>query len=320
MTTMRAMAIDAPGGPEALRQTEVLRPVPVNAELLIRVVAAGINPIDAETRSGKGVSEAIEHWPAVLGYDFSGVVVQSPYESHPLQPGTEVFGMTTVPRCGGSYAEYVAVPALSVVRKPAGLSHVQAAAVPLAALTAWGLVVDLARAHDGQRMLVHGASGGVGHFAVQFAAYFGARVTATTSTRNVEWVESLGAMRVIDYTEERFEDVVSEMDVVIDLIGNGHDDTGTRSLPVLHRGGLIVNAPTGGWPTLVEDAAAHGVRATTYRVSPDGAALAVIARLLESGDVRVHVDEILPLCQAAEAHALLERGHTRGKIVLVADA
>ena len=320
MTTMRAMAIDAPGGPEAFRQTDVPRPVPVNAELLVRVVAAGINPIDAETRSGAGVSQAIEHWPAVLGFDFSGVVVQSPYESHPLQPGTEVFGVTTVPRCGGSYAEYVVVPALSVVRKPPRLSHVQAAAVPFAALTAWGLVVDLARAHDGQRMLVHGASGGVGHFAVQFATYFGSRVTATTSTRNVEWVESLGAIEVIDYTAERFEDVVSEVDVVIDLIGNVHEDTGTRSLPVLRRGGLIVNAPTGSWPTFLEEAAERGVRATTYQVAPDGAALSVIARLLESGDVRVHVDEVLPLCRAAEAHLLLERGHTRGKIVLVADA
>ncbi len=182
-------------------------PAPVLSELLVRVVAAGVNPIDAKTRSGAGVSGAIAGYPATLGFDFSGIVVRSPYESHPLPPGTPVFGMVPFPRSGGSYAEYAVVPSQSVARKPTSLSHVEAAGVPLAALTAWGLVVETAHAHEGQRMLIHAGSGGVGHFAVQFAAYFGAHVTATGSGRNASWLRELGASVVIDYTTTRFEDV-----------------------------------------------------------------------------------------------------------------
>ncbi len=316
MTTMRAMVIDRTGGPEVLHAAEVPRATKVNSELLVRVVAAGINPIDAKTRAGRGVSASIENWPAVLGFDFSGVVVEAPYESHPLQPGAEVFGMTTVPRSSGSYAEYVAVSTLSVCRKPSRLSHVEAAAVPLAALTAWGMVVDTAKAHEGQRMLVHAGSGGVGHFAVQFASYFGAHVIATGSSRNGSWLRELGAAEVIDYSAVRFDEVLSGVDAVIDLIGNVLDDTGSRSLSVMRPGGIIVNAPTGSWPTFVADATAAGVRATSYKVAPDGATLAVIARLLESGDVRVHVDGVFELDDAAAAHGQLELGHTRGKLVL----
>lgn len=316
MTMMRAVVIDRTGDPDELRIGQVPRPAKVNAELLVRVVAAGVNPIDAKTRAGRGVSAAIAGWPAVLGYDFSGVVVEAPYESHPLQPGTEVFGMTMAPRYGGSYAEYVAVSTLSVCRKPARLSHVEAAAIPLAALTAWGMVVDVAKAHEGQRMLIHAGAGGVGHFAVQFASYFGAHVIATGSTANVGWLRELGAAEVVDYTTTRFDEVLSGVDAVIDLIGNVHDATGIRSLTTMRPGGLIVNAPTGSWPTLVDDATAAGMRATTFKVAPDAASLAVIARLLDSGDLRVHVDRVFDLADAAAAHRHLELGHTRGKLVL----
>ncbi len=192
-----------------------------------------MNPVDAKTRAGSGVSAAIGEFPAVLGFDFSGIVVRAPYETHPLPAGTAVFGMAAFPRSGGTYAEYVVVPTLSVARKPTSLSHVEAAGVPLAALTAWGLVVETAHAHEGQRILIHAGSGGVGHFAVQFAAYFGAHVTATASGRNTSWLRELGASVVIDHTTTRFEDVVAAVDVVIDLIGNVHDETGTRSLSVI---------------------------------------------------------------------------------------
>src|SRR5690606_37824052 len=183
-------------------------------------------------------------------------------------------------------------------------------------LTAWGMVVDVAKAHQGQRMLIHAGSGGVGHFAVQFARYFGAHVIATGSARNQDWLRELGASEVIDYTATRFEDATSDIDVVIDLIGNVHDDTGSRSLSVLSPGGLIVNAPTGSWPTFLEEAAAAGVRATTYKVAPDGDTLSTISRLLESRDVRVFVDQVFDLSDVADAHRALESGHTRGKIVL----
>lgn len=314
--TMRAVVYDEPGTADVLREERMPVPTPVMSELLVRVVAAGLNPIDAKTRAGRGVSGEITDSPTGLGFDFSGVVVKSPFEAHPLQPGEQVFGMVSFPRSGGSYAEYVVVPSLSVARKPAALSHVEAAGVPLAALTAWGLVVETAHAHEGQRVLIHAGSGGVGHFAVQLAAYFGAHVTATGSERNLPWLRELGASVAVDYATTRFEDVVGEMDVVIDLVGNVHDDTGTRSLSVLRPGGLYVMVPTGGWPDYADAAAKAGVRATTYKVVPDGTVLATIGRLLESGAIQVYVDRVFDMADAAEAHAELERGHARGKLVL----
>ncbi len=316
MNTMRAMVMDATGGPEVLHPAQVPMPVRANAEFLVKVVAAGVNPIDTKTRSGRGAAPAIGSWPVVLGNDFSGIVVESSYEHHPFKVGDEVYGMTMVPRFGGAYAEYLTVPGMCLARKPRSLSHVEAAGVPLAALTAWGAVVDVAKAHEGQRMLIHAGAGGVGHFAVQFASFFGARVITTGSPRNADWLRELGAAEVIDYTATRFEDAVSDVDVVIDLIGNAADDTGTRSLAVLRRGGLLVNVPSGSWPTLAVDATQAGIRGTGYRVSADGATLAVISRLIESGDVRVFVDQVFDLEDAAAAHTALETGHTRGKVVL----
>jgi NADPH:quinone reductase-like Zn-dependent oxidoreductase len=315
MSTMRAVVVEGAGDPDVLRLTEVERPSTTNSEFLVKVIAAGVNPIDAKTRAGRGVSSLLTY-PAVLGNDFSGIVISSPYEGHPIKPGDEVYGMAQVPRNGGTYAEFVSVPSMSIARKPKALSHVEAAAVPLAALTAWGMVVELAKAHEGQRILIHAGAGGVGHFAVQFARFFGAWVIATGSTRNLGWLSELGANEVIDYTATRFDELVENVDVVIDLIGNVHDNTGSRSLSVLRPGGLIVNAPTGSWSTFIDDATAAGMRASHYKVSADGSTLAVISRLLESGDVRVFVDQVFPLDQAAEAHRALEGGHTRGKMVL----
>ncbi|GAB3617216.1 NADP-dependent oxidoreductase [Okibacterium endophyticum] len=313
--TMLAAVIDEPGPAEQLHLATVDTPVPYLSEVVVRVVAAGLNPIDAKTRAGRGVSSGLVY-PAVLGFDFSGVVVKSPFEAHPLAPGTEVYGMSSLPRAGGSYAQYVTASSLSLARKPASLSHVEAAGVPLAALTAWGMVVEIAKAHRGQRMLVHAGSGGVGHFAVQFARYFGAHVIATASSRNLDWLRELGASEAIDYTSTRFEDVVHDVDVVIDLIGNAAEHTGSRSLGVLKPGGLIINAPTGSWPEFLDEAEAAGARATTFKLAPDGDTLSTVSRLLESGDVRVFVDQIFPLGEAAAAHRALETGHTRGKIVL----
>ncbi|MBM7831842.1 NADPH:quinone reductase-like Zn-dependent oxidoreductase [Agromyces cerinus] len=313
---MRALVIDQTGGPEELHIAEVPDPIRISDEVVVRVVAAAVNPIDAKTRAGRGVSRAIPAYPAVLGADFAGVVESVPYSAHPLQPGDRVYGMGRVPRLGGSYAELISVSSMSVTRMPATLSFAEAAAVPLAALTAWGAVVDTARVHDGQRVLIHAGAGGVGHFAVQFAAYFGAVVTATGSARNADFLRDLGARRVIDYAAERFEDIATDQDVVIDLIGNVADDTGTRSLDALRQGGLIVTVPTGAWPTMAEEAAARGIRSTGYSVAPDARILSVITRLIDDGAVRVHVAREFPLEEGAEAHRLLEAGHVRGKIVL----
>ncbi|WP_106214576.1 NADP-dependent oxidoreductase [Glaciihabitans tibetensis] len=317
---MRAITMAQTGGPEVLELADVPRPVRVNAEFLVKVMAAGVNPIDVKTRAGRGVSGEITQYPAILGNDFSGVVVESPYEAHSIKPGDEVYGMVMVPRVAGSYAEYVTVPSLSIAKKPRSVSHLEAAGIPLAALTAWGMVVEVAKAHEGQRILIHAGAGGVGHFAVQFARYFGAYVITTGSAGNQTWLRELGAHEVIDYTAARFEDGLAAVDVVIDLIGNVADNTGTRSLKVLRPGGLIINAPSGSWPTFLEDAAAAGVRATSYKVAPDGSTLAVISRLVASGDLRIHVNEVFDLADTADAHRAVEGGHTRGKVVLrVAD-
>lgn len=313
---MRAVTVAQWGAPHVLTEATVPVPRPVLSEVLVRVVAAGVNPIDAKTRAGKGLAPAVSELPGILGFDFSGVVVESPFETHPFPVGTEVFGMAGFPRTPGSYAEYVVAPTLSIARKPASLSHVEAAGVPVAALTAWGLVVETAHAHEGQRILIHAGSGGVGHFAVQFAAYFGAHVTATASGANAPWLRDLGASVVIDHTSTRFEEVVHDMDVVIDLVGNVTDSIGTRSLSVLRPGGIYILVPTGSWPEYREAAAAVGVRATSYKVIPEGATLATIARLLDSRSVQVYIDHVLDLADAAKAHADIEGGHTRGKIVL----
>ncbi|UOQ90370.1 NADP-dependent oxidoreductase [Agromyces endophyticus] len=313
---MHALVIDRTGGPDELHLAEVPRPLRVSDEVLVRVVAASVNPIDVKTRAGRGTSAAITGFPAILGHDFAGVVEQAPYAAHPLQPGDRVYGMGRVPRTSGSFAEFVSVSSMSVAPMPASLDFAQAAAVPLAALTAWGAVVDTARVHDGQRVLVHAGAGGVGHFAVQFAAYFGAAVTTTASARNADFLRELGAHRVVDYTTERFEEIARDQDVVIDLIGNVRDATGTRSLDALRRGGLVVNVPTGSWPTMQEEASARGIRATGYSVSPDARTLAVVTRLIDDGSIRVHVDRELPLAEGAEANRIVEAGHVRGKVVL----
>lgn len=313
---MRAVVLDHFGDADELRIADVTMPTPVVGELLIRVVAAGLNPIDVKTRAGEGAAAGVRCFPAVLGHDFSGVVVRAPYEAFRLQPGDEVYGVSAAPRCTGSFAEFVTVPAQQVAPKPKVLSHAEAAAVPLAAITAWGAVVELAKAHEGQRILIHAGAGGVGHLAVQLAAYFGAHVIATASGRNTDWLRELGASETVDHTTTRFEDVVAEVDTVIDLVGDRFDHTGPRSLDVLRPGGLLVNVPSGTWPTLMDDAARAGVRATTYRMVPDAATLAVIGRLINSGDLRVSVQEVFPLARIADAQRLVEAGHVRGKVVV----
>lgn len=314
--TMHAITYDHFGSAEVLSNSEIALPAQVNNEVLVKVNSAGINPIDAKTRAGGGASAGISAFPFTPGNDFSGIVVRAPFELSPLQPGTPVFGCTGVPRVNGSYAEYVSVPITQMARRPISLTETEAAAVPCAALTAWGAVVDLAKARTGQRILVHAGAGGVGHFAVQFAHYFGAWVVATASADNAQFLRDLGADEVVDYHAAPFETVIDTVDVVIDLIGNLNAKTSTRSLSILRRGGLIINVPSGSWPTLAEEAQAAHVRATTFKLTPSGAILDVIGRLIDAGDIRVVIDRVFPLQQAAAAHTLLEQGHARGKIVL----
>lgn len=224
--------------------------------------------------------------------------------------------MPWFPRAAGAYAEYVTAPARQWARKPATLDHVHAAAVPLAALTAWQALVDTARVQAGQRVLITAAAGGVGHFAVQFARHLGAHVIATASAARHPWLRELGAEEVVDYTATPFEEAVKDVDVVIDMVGDGQDRTSTRSIDVLRPGGLLVAVPGGVSPELAEAVEAAGVRATPFLVEPDGPALTTIAGLIDEGQVAVEVEETFPLEQAGAAHTRGEAGRTRGKLVL----
>ncbi|MHB6904679.1 NADP-dependent oxidoreductase [Streptomyces sp. DB-54] len=314
--TMRAVVQDGFGGPEVLRIQQVPRPAPLPTEVLVRVHAAGINPVDWKTRGGTGMAGLLGEPPFTLGWDVSGVVEEVGFGVTTLKAGDEVYGMPWFPRVANAYAEYVTAPARQFARRPGTLDHVHAAAVPLAALTAWQAVVDTAHLQAGQRVLVTAAAGGVGHFAVQFARHLGAHVIATASTARHPWLKELGANETIDYTTTRFEDAVVDVDVVIDLVGDAHDRTSTRSLKVLRPGGLLVAIPAGVSPELAQAAEAADVRVTPFLVEPDGAGLTMIADLIDAGRVAVEVEETFPLEQAGVAHARGEAGRTRGKLVL----
>ncbi|MFF7202714.1 NADP-dependent oxidoreductase [Streptomyces sp. NPDC008141] len=314
--TMRAITQDTFGGPDVLRLADVARPEPLPTEVLVRVHAAGVNPVDWKTREGGGMAGVLGEPPFVLGWDVSGVVEAVGFGVHTLEVGDEVYGMPWFPRQAGAYAEYVTAPARQFVRKPSTVGHDLAAAVPLAGLTAWQALVDAARVEPGQRVLIHAAAGGVGHFAVQFAKHLGAYVIGTAREAKHDWLRSLGADELVDYTAVRFEDAVKDVDVVIDLIGDGVEETSTRSLETLRPGGTLVAVPSGVSPELVAAAEARGLVAKPYLVEPDGPSLARIAALIDEGTVRVEVEDVLPLAEAAEAHRRGEQGRTRGKLVL----
>ncbi|MFE4633302.1 NADP-dependent oxidoreductase [Streptomyces sp. NPDC056773] len=304
---MRAVVVSQWGGPEVLTETELDRPEPAMGEVLVRVHAAGVNPVDWKTRA----SGALIPWGPVpaVGWDVSGTVEAVGLGVTLFQPGDEVFGMPRFPHQAGAYAEYVTAPARHFSRKPASIDHVQAAALPLAALTAWQALTDTAGLRPGQRVLVHAAAGGVGHFAVQIAKALGAYVIGTASAPKHELVRSLGADEVIDYRTTAFEDAVAEVDVVIDAIGG---DYGTRSLKVLRPGGHLI---TLNGPDQVP-AEAEAFHTGWTLVEPDYAGLRAVAALVEEGKLRPVVDTVLPLAEAAKAHEIGELGRTTGKIVL----
>ncbi|WP_197519966.1 NADP-dependent oxidoreductase [Pseudonocardia sp. HH130630-07] len=311
---MRAVIIEEFGGPEVLTGRRVARPEPGPTEVLVRVHAAGVNPVDWKTRAGEGVA-GLQTLPLILGWDVSGVVEEIGYGVTTLAPGDEVYAMPWFPRPAGGYAEFVTAPSRQFVRKPISLSHVEAAALPLAALTAWQALTDTAHVTGGQRVLVHAAAGGVGHLAVQLATHLGAEVVATARESRHTWLRDLGATETIDYGRQRFEDVTGDVDVVIDLVG-ARDDTDVRSVAVTRPGGLVVSVPGGVSDRLAAAAGRAGVRTSPLLVEPDAAALDTIAGIVDFGSLRVEVERSLPLERAAEAHRLGETDRTRGKLVL----
>jgi len=306
---MKAVRIHTYGGPEALVYEDAPQPEPGRAELLVRVHAAGINPVDWKTREGHLKALLRYRLPLILGWDFSGVVEEVGPAVTDFKPGDEVYARPDIGR-DGAYADYIAVKAKEVALKPKILDHVHAAAVPLAALTAWQSLFEAARLKSGQRVLIHAAAGGVGHFAVQLAKWKGAHVIGTASGRNAEFVRSLGAEEIIDYTTTRFEDVVRDVDVVFDTVGG---EVQQRSFKVVKKGGVLVSVLE---PFSRLKAAFRGVRAHFVFVQPNAKQLAELANLIDNGKLKPAVETVLPLAEARQAHALSQRGHTRGKLVL----
>ncbi|MEU2281649.1 NADP-dependent oxidoreductase [Streptomyces sp. NPDC013178] len=307
---MRAISQDFLGGPEVLKQVWVDRPRPGAGEILVRVHAAGVNPLDWKTRAA---GLFLGHPPFILGWDVSGVVEAVGMGVTLFRPGDEVFGMPRLPHQAGAYAEYLAAPARHFARKPAEIDHVCAAALPLASLTAWQALVDTADVQPGQRVLIHAAAGGFGHIAVQIAKTLGAHVIGTASGPKHAFLRRLGADEVIDYTTEAFEEATGPVDVVIDPIGG---DYGPRSLQLLGSGSTLVSLPHPEEDRLASQAAERGIRSGFLLVEPDHAGLRAIGDLVRSGRLRAEVGTLLPLAEAAEAHKLGQTGHTTGKIVL----
>ncbi|MEV4075034.1 NADP-dependent oxidoreductase [Nonomuraea fuscirosea] len=297
------------GGPDVLRLTELPRPAPGPGQTLVAVHAAGLNPTDFKHRA---LSIFLPPPPLTLGWDVSGTVVETGPGVTLFQPGDEVFGMLPYPSGAGSHAEYVTGPTRAFVAKPTEIDHIQAAALPLAALTAWQALVDTARLRAGQRVLIHAAAGGVGHLAVQIAKERGAHVTGTASAPKHAFLRELGADACIDHRTEDFTDTEERYDVVLDTLGG---QTATRSVGVLRPGGILISLVPGADDTPAAAEKAQ-VRAATLIVEHDQAGMRAIADLAARGRLRPHVSATFPLAEGARAHALGETGRTTGKLVL----
>jgi NADPH:quinone reductase-like Zn-dependent oxidoreductase len=307
---MKAIRIHAFGGPEVLQLDDIAIPQPPEGELLVRIHAASVNPVDYKIRRGTVPWVSREMLPMTLGRDLSGTVESTGAGVDAFSDGDSLYAMLgSIDR--GSYAEYVLVKPNEAAPKPARLSHIEAAAVPLAALTAWQGLFDHGHLETGQTVLIHGGSGGVGHFAIQFAKVKGATVLTTVSGQNLHFVTELGVDRAIDYQSQRFEEIARDVDLVLDLVAG---ETQERSWSVLRPGGVLVSAL--GEPSR-ERAMQHKARAVGYRAQPNAGQLAEIGRLIDQGKVRPVVMATYPLAEVRQAHERLERGHVRGKIVLV---
>jgi NADPH:quinone reductase-like Zn-dependent oxidoreductase len=292
---MRAVQVTRFGGPEVLQVVDVERPSPISTEILVRVIAAGVNPVDCKTRRGEGVARWLGQPPFIVGWDVCGTVEAMGYGVTRFQVGDVVYGMPRFPRSAGAYAEYVAAPSRQFAGAPEGISPVEAAALPLAALTAWQCLVDSAHLQEGQTVLVHGASGGVGRLAVQIAESRGAKVVATS------------------HRGDRDALAARDVDVALDLVGG--DDT-KALLATLRESGILLAVADGADEMVKAEARRREVRVLEPLVEPDGHGLEEISRLVETGRLKVTVEEVFHLEQADLAHEALEKGGRRGKLVL----
>ena len=304
---MKAVVAHEYGAPEVLKFEEVPRPEPKEDEALVRVIASGVNPADPLILGGKYAKEFGTHLPLILGYEIAGVVVKTGAKIMKLKVGDPVYAYLL---WGGGWAEYCISNEGESAIKPKSLTFVEAASVPLAASTAWQALVDIGKIQSGQTVLIHGGSGGVGSFAIQIAKARGARVIATASTANQDFLKQLGADVAIDYTKQKFEEIVHDVDLVLDPVGR---DTLARSYGVVKKGGIVV--------TLVSrcdeaELKKHEIRGASLSSHPDATELAEITKLIDDGKIKPIVSQVLPLTDAAKADAQAATHHTRGKIVL----
>jgi NADPH:quinone reductase-like Zn-dependent oxidoreductase len=305
---IRKVRIHRFGGPDVLQIDDLEPSLPDASQVLVSVKAASINPVDFKIRNGQYAAVKEDRLPYTLGRDVSGIVEKCGAQATQFAVGDEVLGMVGI--AGGGYAEKAVLDQQALTRKPPLLDHTHSAAIPLAGQTAWQGLFRHGQLKSGQSVLIHGGSGGVGHFAIQFAKARGARVLTTVSTNNVEFVRALGADVVIDYKTQRFEEHAKDLDMVFDLIDG---ETRERSWKLLKRGGVLVSTLT---EPSQEEALRHGVRALRYTVEANGRELAEIVELVKLGKVRPHVQKTFRLEEASLAMAAVEKGGAVGKIVL----
>lgn len=310
--TMKAVRIHQYGSPDVLVYEDAPRPSPAAGEVLVKVQAVGINPVDWKTRAGSGMSGRYGNaFPMIIGWDISGVVEALGEGATKFKVGDAVFGMVRFPDIGSAYAEYVAAPETELALKPNNIDFIEAAAYPLVTLTAWQALFEAGNLSSGERLLIQGAAGGVGHVAVQIAKWKGTHVIGTGSTNNVEFLKELGVDQVVDYSTTRFEDVVEPVDMVLSCVGG---DLLTRSLTVIKEGGRLVSIA--GKPDQ-QQADQYPVKVDAILVRPVEEHLTEIANLIEQGNLKTVVNKVFDLKDMNKAHAFAEsRELRRGKIVL----
>lgn len=311
---MKAVILQNTGDVDQLAIEEIKKPEINQDEVLIRTQATSINPIEVKTRKGNRFSEKLlEDRPSILGWDASGIVEETGEKVKEFQPGDKVFGIIGFPAFGKTYAEYFKAVPDHLVKIPETVSFQDAASSTIAAITAFQALRDYGKLQTGTKVLIHAASGGVGHFGVQIAKNFGAEVWATASAEKQAFVESLGADHFIDYNTQKFEEEAQNMDVVFDLIGGHYID---RSLQCLKKEGTIVSIPSATNAEIENKAKEQGHTGIRFSLSQDKKDLQQIAELLKSGVLKPYISQHFPLAQIREAHSELEKGHTKGKIVV----
>lgn len=311
---MKAIVLKDFGGVENLVETVLNKPVIKENEVLVQVKAISINPVDVKTRAGKGMSGRLKEIdPLIIGWDISGIVVETGSAVTGFTAGDVVFGMVNFPGHGRAYAEYVAAPEAHLALKPANISHEEAAAATLAALTAYQALVSQAKIKAGDKVLVHSAAGGVGHYTVQIAKHLGAYVIGTSSVENKDFVLALGADEHIDYKNQKFEKVAKDIDFVLDTIGGENMD---RSLEVVKKGGTLISIPSGLAESVTEKAREKGINGFFFLVHSNGEDMKAIADLLSKGIIKSHVSKTFAFENMGQAHTQVETGKTRGKVVV----